>query len=71
MDHRTSEAIHRAAHVVLHSKTGHEAIKAVGSKVIAVAGPLLATPAAPIAIGAAAVGGACLGISKLVKWLNS
>jgi hypothetical protein len=56
---------------VLHSETGKAAIKTVGATVIAVAAPLLATPAAPLVVGAAAIGGAYLGAKKLFKWLDS
>jgi hypothetical protein len=71
MDHQLKKSLERAAHVALHTQTGKDAIKAVGSTVIGVAAPLLATPAAPIVIGAAAIGGVCIVAKKIAERLNS
>jgi hypothetical protein len=70
MNRNLEEGLHAAAHTVLHSETGKEAVKAVGATVIAMATPLLATPAAPIVIGGLIFGGAYFGAKKLLDWLN-
>jgi hypothetical protein len=71
MNDQVHKSLHRAAHVVLHSEPGKEAIKAVGATVIGMAAPLLATPAAPLVAGAAVIGGAYLGAKELLKRLDS
>ncbi len=71
MDDQLKRSLERAAHVALHTQTGKEAIKAVGATVIGVAAPLLATPAAPIVVGVAAIGGACIAAKKLADRLKS
>ena len=71
MDEKLKKSIERAAHLALHTQTGKDAIKAVGATVIGIAAPLLATPVAPIVVGAAAIGGACIAAKKIAERLKS
>jgi hypothetical protein len=70
MNRQLEETLERAAHVALHSHAGKEAVKNVGTAVLAVATPLLATPAAPVVVGAFVVAGVYVGGKKLAAWLN-
>jgi hypothetical protein len=70
MNRQLEETLERAAHVTLHTDAGKAAVNTVGTTVIAAAMPLLATPAAPVVVGAFVLAGASYGGKKLAAWLN-